>query len=38
MSTEAVQLLGIALGACVVMGLVVGAVRLSRAADAIWPN
>jgi hypothetical protein len=36
--TELVQLSGIFVGGCVLVALVVGAVKLSNATDAIWPS
>jgi hypothetical protein len=38
METETIQLLGLGAGACVVALLVRGAIKLSKATDAIWPN
>ncbi len=38
METELVQLLGIGVGVCAVVALIVWAVRLSKATDAIWPT
>jgi hypothetical protein len=37
-TTELIQLLGIGVGGCVLVALIVGAVKLSNATDAIWPS